>query len=203
LCHEIVGYEAHASHVASRTVHAVDQSELHRIGADGEYDRNGRGRGLGGQRRGGGAPGDNDGDALRNQIGCKCWQTVVPIVGPAIFDFDVPTFGEARGGEAFSETIHISVQAGRSARAQKPYRGHNRLLRTRAERHRNSTSKAKNAVAPSHDAPKFVTAHRTFSNCRTEGPDVRFGSLADMVVRIAISAVTPKADFGASAAMSA
>jgi len=29
--------------------------------------------------------------------------------------------------------------------------------------------------------------------------DVRFGSLADMVARIAMSAVTPKADFGAAA----
>ena len=90
---------SHARDVSARTTEAVDETQLDRIGAEPENDRNCRSRRLGGQRRPSRADRDDHGDATLNKVRRQHRQSIVLISRPAPFDRDIPTFNVAGVGQ--------------------------------------------------------------------------------------------------------
>jgi hypothetical protein len=82
----------HARDVAARPVEGSDESKRDRIEPDLEHDGNGPGRRLCRKRCRSGGRGDQAYLTL-NQIDRQSWQSLVVILGEAVFDCDVLTFG--------------------------------------------------------------------------------------------------------------
>ena len=78
----------HARHVAARSVQASDEAEPDRIGPNFEYNRNGRGRRLGRERRRSSARSNNS-HMTFNQIRRHRGQPINLLLRPAVFDRNV------------------------------------------------------------------------------------------------------------------
>ena len=91
-----------AGEVAARPAETCDQSDLHRVGRHCKDDRDGRGGGLGGERRRDIGAAD-DVDLAADEVGRQDRQPVVLAAGPAIFDCDVATLDEACFAQALQE----------------------------------------------------------------------------------------------------
>ncbi len=81
--------------VASRPVEACDETQLHRVTAGGEHDRNGCGRLL--RRPCRGRPGrDQQRRRKRDQLGRERRQTIEASLGESVLDRNIPADDEAR-----------------------------------------------------------------------------------------------------------
>src|SRR5262249_32092967 len=95
-----------AGDVTAWLVEASDETSPDRVAADLEDDRNCRGRSLGRKRTWCiGRRGDDSNSAL-NQFGGQFGQPFKLILGPAVFDRDVPTFNEPDFAQTLSEREH-------------------------------------------------------------------------------------------------
>src|SRR5262245_42144094 len=83
-----------ASHVAAWSVQAGDKTQLDWVAPGREYDRNGRRRRFGRQRRRCAGRGD-DRDLALDQVGRQRWQSVIVTFRPAILDSRVLTIDVA------------------------------------------------------------------------------------------------------------
>jgi hypothetical protein len=87
-------------------IEASDETSPDGISADFEDDRNCRGRGL--RHKSGwcvGRSGDY-GNPASNKFGYQFRQPVKLILGPAIFDRDVPALGKSRFAQTLAERAH-------------------------------------------------------------------------------------------------
>jgi hypothetical protein len=100
---KVLAYLVDAGDVAARSVEARNETVLNRVIAGPEDDRNGRGRGLGGESRR--APRcDNDGHSTADQIGRQFLQPFCSrAVCEAVFDGHVPAFDKAGFAQPFAE----------------------------------------------------------------------------------------------------
>ena len=103
---------------------AGDEAVLDRVAAGLEHDRNGRGRRLGGKRRGRAAGGGDDGDLAAHEFCGQRGQAIVVIIRPAIIDRDVLAFGVAGFGETLMEAGQIGLHAFRRSSVEKPDHRH-------------------------------------------------------------------------------
>jgi len=90
LGHQQVGQKAHTRDIAARTVETGHESKLDRVCANSEYNPNGRGGSLG-RKSGGGCI--NCGDyahSIANQLSRQSRQSIVVVVGPSVFNYQVP-----------------------------------------------------------------------------------------------------------------
>ena len=159
--------ERDAGRVAARLGHALHESEAHRIGADGEHDRNRRRGGLRGSRGRDVAGGGDDVDLARDQLGRERGQAGVVAVRPAVLDREVASFGVARFGEAVAERARVErVGLGRGA-VEEAQHGC-RALRAGSERPRRGR-----AADPRHERSPF---HRS-SRRGVPGPGLRAGAI--------------------------
>jgi hypothetical protein len=94
--------DAYAGDVASRTIEARNEAEVHRIATGDEYDRNGRGRRLSRQRTRGGHGGYHR-RLPASQIGSQRRQSIEATLGPPVFNGQVLSFGIAAFAEAETE----------------------------------------------------------------------------------------------------
>jgi hypothetical protein len=81
-----------ACQVAARPGEAGDKTELDRVFANHEHNRDCRGCRLGRKRRSGTSARCNHGDPSANQFGRQGWQPIYLTLGPAVFDHDVLAF---------------------------------------------------------------------------------------------------------------
>jgi hypothetical protein len=89
-------HAADAGDIAARPIEAGNKAKHHRIGADaGEDNWNRCGRRFRGKRRGR-RPRKYRRDWPRNQIAGESWQSIVPPLGPSIFDRHIAAFDAAR-----------------------------------------------------------------------------------------------------------
>src|SRR5262245_36497784 len=84
---QLSGENGYAGNISARPVEARDEPETNRIVAAHYDNRNSTGRRLGrGDRR---TIGEDCCYPTIDQVGSECWQAIIIIVGPAIFDSDV------------------------------------------------------------------------------------------------------------------
>jgi len=102
LRHQLHIQSGDAGEIAAWPSEARDQAELHRIDSGSEHDRNRRGCRLRGCCRN--MVGDDDARLATNQFGGQCRQSVVLLVGPAVFDGDILAFGEPGFTKAVAES---------------------------------------------------------------------------------------------------
>jgi hypothetical protein len=124
----------HAGHVAARPIEAIDKTELDRIGADAEDDRNSAGGGLGRDGRRRAARRHDDGGTTLNKIGDQIGQSFVLLVRPAIFDHDIAAIDEARFGESCTKRRRQMGARLCGAVMEESDHRQSRLLRSRRER---------------------------------------------------------------------
>src|SRR6516164_986356 len=132
-------------------IEAGDQSKLHRVCANSEYNGNGRGGSLG--RKGGGRC-INRGDyvhSLATEFSRQSRQSFVAVVGPAVFDYQVFALDIADLAKPFTKSEHQArVGLCRGGMKKSNHRSR-RLLRARRERPRRRTAKQSNELAPPHE----------------------------------------------------
>ena len=97
----------------ARPGEASDQTELNRVFADAEDDRDGRGRSFGCLGCEVGASGDN-GDATANEVVHNRWQTIEPAIQPMVLDRHILALDEAGLVETLTEGIDIARNRRRS-----------------------------------------------------------------------------------------
>jgi hypothetical protein len=106
---ELVRHECDAREIASRPVHARHQAESHRIATDGEDDRNGTARVLGGARRGDVSGGRHGDGAHRDELVGECRQGAVVGVRPSLLDADVAAVDEPGLCQPLPEGVGIEA----------------------------------------------------------------------------------------------
>src|SRR5262249_33448948 len=123
------GEQAHARGITSGMVEAGDKAQLDRVAGYNE-DNGGRcGRRLSGKSRGR-TPGCSDYRYIAtNQTGSELRQTVVPALGPAVFDDDVPALKISSVREAPAERANDGRRLVWRTTAKKPNHRHRWLLR--------------------------------------------------------------------------
>src|SRR5206468_1532134 len=94
-----------SGHVAAGMAETLDESELYRILAAAENDRNGLSRRFGGDRRRQAAGRDDHGDLALDQLGGELRQQVRAAFGPAVFDREVLTVDVAAFLQALAESF--------------------------------------------------------------------------------------------------
>jgi hypothetical protein len=82
-------------HVSARPVEAGDKSQLHRVTAAVEDNRNCRGRSFSRECRWRASHYGDEGHAAAHQVGRQFWQPAIVIVRPAEFDCRVATIDVA------------------------------------------------------------------------------------------------------------
>src|SRR5262249_19617155 len=119
--------------------------------ADFEDDRNCRGRRLGHKGRWCVGRSGDHGNPASNQFGCQFRQPVELILGPAIFDRDVPALSKPRFAQTLSERTHQVRGILRGRTLEKRHHRHCVLLRTSGERRGGSrTNNSFDEIASSH-----------------------------------------------------
>ena len=103
---QFIGQEGHAGDISTRPVEAVDETHLDRIRAQAEYDRNCRRRCFCRAHRRGAACRGDDIDSATHKIGSHGWESIGLVLGPPVFDRDVPTFNKAGLAQALDEGGH-------------------------------------------------------------------------------------------------
>ena len=113
----------HARDVATRSIQITDEAELDRVGAGFKDDRNGGGRGLGCNRRGG-ACCSNHRDLTGNQICHHRRQTVILTLRPAIFDRHIVALNIACFAQTFEKGRQLPLVFPAEAALIKPMTRH-------------------------------------------------------------------------------
>ena len=137
-----------------------------RVAADGEDNRNGCGRRLGGKCRGS-APGCDDHVHLpANQIGRQRRQSIILTLGPAVLDRHVAALDIAGFAQALAECGDVARERVRRPAVKKPDHRHRRLLRPRRERprHRRAAEQRYELPPPhaEHGAPSHGCRRRSY-----------------------------------------
>jgi len=116
-----------AGRIAAWPGEAGDQTELNRVFADEEDDRDGCGRSFGCQGCKIAAKRDDNSDTAADQIGRQLWKPIeATLLQPAIFDCHILTFDVAGLAETPAEGNHILRNRSGSPRSEHP---HDRLAR--------------------------------------------------------------------------
>src|SRR5262249_20597270 len=122
-------------------------AELDRIGAHHEHDGNGRGGGLGRERRWQRGA-EDDRDPAAHELGGLRGEPTVVALRPAVFNGEIGTLGISRLGETLAQRGEPPrVRACRLA-AEIP--NHRHLLRARRERPRRSAAEKRHELAALH-----------------------------------------------------
>jgi hypothetical protein len=143
----------HAGEVAARSIQTGDKPDLHWITAGGENDRDRCGRGLCRDCPEHITGGGNHGNLSTDQVGRQCWQPVVLLLRPTIFDRNVAAFDIAGFGKALAKRAQAASVPVRQCAAEEPDHRHGRLLGARGERPSCCCPRAANhfdEIAPSH-----------------------------------------------------
>jgi hypothetical protein len=139
------------SEIAAGPAEARHQAEFDRIVAGQKHDGDALRRGLGGERSGCRAHGDDDGHLPAHEVGEKRWQRIVAAVRPTVFDRGVAAFDEACLGEALSKARELlGPRGGRRGTVQEPDDRHRRLLRPRHHRPRRRAPEPRDERPPIH-----------------------------------------------------
>src|SRR5262249_22792208 len=101
-----VGQKAHTGGVPTGPIETGDQSKLHWVCANREYNRNGRGGSLGRKSSGGCISRGDYAHLLANQLSRQSRQSIKVVVGPTVFNHHVPTLNVADFAEAFTKGEH-------------------------------------------------------------------------------------------------
>jgi hypothetical protein len=101
---DLLGEKVGAGRVAARPGEVGDQTELHRVFADAEDDRDDRGRSFGCLGCEVAASGDN-GDATTNEVVHNRWHGIEPAIQPMVLDRHVLALDEAGLVETLTEGI--------------------------------------------------------------------------------------------------
>jgi hypothetical protein len=102
------------------------------------------------ERRSGATWGDDHVHLAANQIGGQRWQSIVSILGPAVFDRDILALQIAGLFQPLPDGLYAeSVSLRRSGKEQADHR-HRRLLRARRERPRRRAAEEGDERAPFH-----------------------------------------------------
>ena len=187
----------HAGEIAARPVQAGDQPERDRIGAGEEHDRNGPGRGLGGEHAEHLAGDGDHRDLSADQVGRQRRQPVVLLLRPAIFDRDVAALDIAGFAQALAERVQPArVAAGGGAAQEADHR--QRRLRARGQRPGNRrrgrrAAEQRDELAPLHS---ITSSARVSTVAGTSRPS------ALAVLRLRISSYLIGACTGRSAGFS-
>ena len=127
------GEKIDTGRVAARLRQAGDETELDRVFAHLEDDRNRRGRRFGPERSGGVAGGD-DSNTAADEISHERRQTIVAALQPVVLDRHVLALEVAGFLEAFTKRGTVLRGAFRRAGVDQSHHRHSRLLRARRER---------------------------------------------------------------------
>jgi hypothetical protein len=101
-----VGQNVYACHVSARPAVARHEPQLDWIAADGEDDRDRRGRGLGRERRRVAAGRNYHGHRPACEFCRQRRQSIVVTLRPAVFDRHVPAFGITVFEQSLTERGH-------------------------------------------------------------------------------------------------
>ena len=133
LGHNFLDEKIDAGRIAARPGKAGDQTQLDRVFADAEDDRDRRGRSFGRKRSRIGGRGDH-GHATADEVGHERRQAIVLALQPVVLDRHVLALDVAGFVEAFTERSGMAHGGlGRPAADEADDR-HRRLLRARRER---------------------------------------------------------------------
>ena len=109
LCHQLSGEKIDAGRVAARPGEAGDKTELDRVVADAEDDRDGRGCSFGRERAEAVAGRGDHGHVTADQVGHECRQAIVLTLQPVVLDRHVLALDVAGFVEAFAERRRSSA----------------------------------------------------------------------------------------------
>jgi hypothetical protein len=109
----------HAGEVAAGSAETGNQAEFDRVATHGEDDRNGGGRGLGGERGDYAASREDHRHFAPNQVSGKRRKPIILFVGVSVFDRQIATFDEASVLQSNLDLIHLLPRAD-----EKSYDGH-------------------------------------------------------------------------------
>jgi len=124
-----------AGRIAARPGEAGDHAVPHRIFADAEGDRDGRGGGLG-RKRGGVTGGSDNSHPAAGEVGHERRQSSVQAAKPVVLDSHVLALDVAGFAQGFVERGRVARGAIERTTADKADNGHGRLLRARRQRPR-------------------------------------------------------------------
>jgi hypothetical protein len=136
LCRQLDYEKIDPCQVAAWPREAGNKTQLDRVLADNEKDRDRCGCRLSRQRRVGAARRGDHGDAPANQFVRQRWQPIVLTLGPAVFDRYVLALDEARLLQALAECPQLVRVRLRRSGVEEPDHRHRRLLRARRKRPR-------------------------------------------------------------------
>ena len=144
-CPECVDNKRHARDIAAGTVETRNETEIDRVRAGRENDRNGCGCSFGSHcsRRG---EGNDRIYGTRHQIGGQCRQAVEARIGRAIFDCEIAPFDIAGILEALPNGADLSII--QLSAAEQADQRHDGLLRARRARPQHSAAEHCDEVAP-------------------------------------------------------
>src|SRR5262249_24459299 len=131
---------------------------------------NDRRRGLRCADRGSACGCDDDGHTLADQIGGQARKSIVPAVGIAVFDRNVPAFDQAGFAQPFAECGEEGCELSGGGAVEISYHRHRRLLRARRERPSGSTAEQRDELAPPH----LITSSATPSPRRSRASKPRY-----------------------------
>jgi len=131
---KLVIHGADPGGVASWAIEADDEACSNRVAGPGEHDRDGRGRGLGRERRRLAGDRNNDPHLPPDQVGRQFRQPVVLATRPAIFGRHVPAFDKARVAQARAKSCQTIGVLLLCTGVQKPDHRCGQLLRARRDR---------------------------------------------------------------------
>ena len=149
---EPLGRDLGAEEIDSgRIREACDEAEPDRIFGHAEDDRDGAGRGLGGNRAEGVARGRNHRGAPADQISGERLQAIRLAVQPVVFDRDILALHEASLGKAFAKCGAPLASRVRGAHVEESYERQRALLCPRRNRPcRRRAAEKGDEFAPSH-----------------------------------------------------
>src|SRR5262249_17385471 len=165
-----------ACRVAAWSGEVGDKTELDRVIADSEDDRNRRGCRSGGECRRRGAGRDDHGYPAADQIGHQIRKSIVVAFGRPDLDCNVL----AQNITAFTKALMERGQAARRIdNVNKPDHGQRRLLRPRHERPRCRAAEKRDEIAPTYHS--ITSSARASSVAGTSRPSA-FAVLRFMII---------------------
>src|SRR5262245_33532797 len=168
LCCQLRDEEIDTRRVASWSSETCDHTELHRILANAENDRDSRGRSLCRERGRRVGPCDNHAYLPTDQIGHQLRISILLSLHPARFDRHILALDVARFIQALPEGDHPRSRFGfRQSSADDPDHRHRRLLRSRRQRPRRRAAEQRDERAALHS---MTSSARCCKNHGTSSP---------------------------------
>src|ERR1700730_3676044 len=161
-CRHIDSQSSYAREITARMIKAIDETNLDRVGAEHENDRDCLRGPFCGKRRWGPTRRSDHGHRTANQFSCKRWQPIVMAFRPAVFYRHIPTIDITSFGQASLESSNFVTPRLEGLAVEKPDRRHGGLLCAHCKRPRSRrAAKQADELPPSHGgSPEFRGALR-------------------------------------------